>query len=163
MSRVDLLTLVGLGLTLEEYKASALEGLTPYYEEEALRFGCTQCGQCCARPGEIYLTESDALRISNYLRLSVKEFRKAWCVRDGVEWKMVVTEAKSCPFFVERRCTIHDVKPIQCRTYPFWPEIVGTRYGWEDEAAECEGINHPDGRLYVTEEVEELLVGLGAT
>lgn len=163
MADVNLLTLVGLGLTLEEYKEAVLDGEQPLYEAEPLRFGCTRCGQCCARPGDIYLTESDMLRISNFLRISTREFKQTWCVRDGYEWLMVVTKTQSCPFFRDDRCDIHAVKPIQCRTYPFWPEVVSTRHAWEEEAERCEGIGHAEGRLYAREEIEALLVGLGST
>lgn len=30
--------------------------------------------------------------------------------------------------------------PMQCRTYPFWPEPLTSRHDWEAEALRCEGI-----------------------
>jgi Fe-S-cluster containining protein len=45
-----------------------------------------------------------------------------------------------CVFLGEgRRCRIYAVRPAQCRTYPFWPELE-TRQAWRDEARRCEGI-----------------------
>ena len=32
------------------------------------------------------------------------------------------------------QCSIYDVRPIQCRTYPFWPSILKNKQTWEDEA-----------------------------
>jgi hypothetical protein len=39
------------------------------------------------------------------------------------------------------KCRIYSVRPVQCRTYPWWPEIVETQAGWCYEAKRCEGIN----------------------
>jgi uncharacterized protein len=36
---------------------------------------------------------------------------------------------------------VHSVKPVQCRTYPFWPELVEHRDVWDYEAKKCPGIN----------------------
>jgi len=32
------------------------------------------------------------------------------------------------------QCSIYDVRPIQCRTYPFWPSILKNKQTWEEEA-----------------------------
>jgi hypothetical protein len=32
------------------------------------------------------------------------------------------------------------VKPVQCRLYPFWPELVENRANWEAERTMCPGI-----------------------
>ena len=157
---INQLTIVGLDLTIEEYKKSVLDGYQPYYERKQLCFECTQCGKCCDRPGDIYLTPSDIYRISAHLKMEVEPFKRTLCVKQGHEWVMKVTQKKACPFFQKDRCTIHAVKPIQCRTYPFWPEYVGDKDAWLDEAQECEGIGR--GRAYSAEEVEALLVGIGA-
>lgn len=158
---INLLTLVGYDITLEEYRENVLDGYPPYYELEPLRFECTKCGKCCSRPGEIFMTPSDVYRIANHLKMEPDVFRKTLCARSGHEWIMKVTRRKACPFFVDDKCTIHSVKPIQCRTYPFWPEVVGTRAAWEAEVEDCEGIGR--GREWTPDEIEALLVGLDAT
>ena len=39
-------------------------------------------------------------------------------------------------------CTVHSVRPLQCSTYPYWPELIDP-LAWEMEALRtCEGINH---------------------
>ena len=48
---------------------------------------------------------------------------------------------KQCPFLGETGCVVHPVKPVQCRVYPFWPELVEYRDLWEEEARKCPGIN----------------------
>jgi len=32
------------------------------------------------------------------------------------------------------KCSIYEVRPVQCSTYPFWPSLVDRREDWEDEA-----------------------------
>jgi uncharacterized protein len=33
------------------------------------------------------------------------------------------------------------VRPRQCRTYPWWPELVEKKRDWTEEAQRCEGMN----------------------
>ena len=40
------------------------------------------------------------------------------------------------------QCSIYDVRPVQCRTYPFWPSLVGDQASWE-----CEGVLPDDTPL----------------
>ena len=46
---------------------------------------------------------------------------------------------------------VYPVRPLQCRTYPFWPEVLASRQAWQREARRCEGINRgravPAGRI----------------
>lgn len=32
------------------------------------------------------------------------------------------------------QCSVYPVRPVQCRTYPFWPSLVDARDDWEGEA-----------------------------
>jgi Fe-S-cluster containining protein len=45
-----------------------------------------------------------------------------------------------CIFLDEQmRCRIYKVRPLQCRTYPFWPELMNPK-AWRAERNRCEGI-----------------------
>jgi hypothetical protein len=47
-----------------------------------------------------------------------------------------------CVFLgANRQCTVYPVRPLQCRTYPFWPELTGNLKAWQAEAKRCEGID----------------------
>lgn len=40
---------------------------------------------------------------------------------------------------------MHDAKPLQCRTYPWWPDLMDAD-AWNGERLEtCEGLDHADG------------------
>lgn len=47
-----------------------------------------------------------------------------------------------CTFFdADRGCTIYEARPTQCRTFPFWPEVVNRKRSWDRAARDCEGMN----------------------
>lgn len=35
---------------------------------------------------------------------------------------------------------MYEARPTQCRTYPFWSNIVDSKESWNREARECPGI-----------------------
>jgi hypothetical protein len=45
----------------------------------------------------------------------------------------------ACVFLRDKKCSVYDARPTQCRTYPFWGETT-TPLGWLRESARCEGI-----------------------
>src|SRR5690606_10044312 len=90
------------------------------------RFECQPgCVNCCERPGEVYLTQEDLVRISAYLELSVEEFSEHYCEPDEEEGlRLSHPVAASCHFLIADGCRIHTVKPLQCKSFPFWPETI---------------------------------------
>jgi Fe-S-cluster containining protein len=117
----------------------------PFYMRQPLRFSCTQCGQCCATAGEyyVYLTDRESESIRAHLQLSSDWFRRRYLRRldDG---KLVLASGtgERCVFLgPDYRCRVYAARPTQCRTYPFWPEVVGSASAWKRESQRCEGIN----------------------
>ena len=159
---IDLLTILGLGLTLREYEEHVLGGDTPHYEQADLVFECTHCGKCCTRPGVVYLTHGDLDAMAGFGKTSAEEIKQTWLTEgDEADWMIEVLEGEVCPFLVEDMCVIHEVKPLQCQTYPFWPEVVGTASAWRHERDFCPGIGQ--GKAFGTDEVRRLLLGLERT
>ena len=119
--------------------------MQPFYLRQTLRFSCTQCGQCCATAGDyyVYLTDEESERIRTHLQLSRSWFRRRYLQRieDG-EQVLVSGPDERCIFLnADGKCRVYAVRPVQCRTYPFWPELVGTAAAWNREARRCEGIS----------------------
>jgi uncharacterized protein len=108
-------------------------------------FSCQRCSDCCRiDPGTIMLTKKDAERIAAHLKMTLKDFLKECCynIKTGSK-KLVSIKEKSnydCLFW-EKGCKIYSVRPIQCRTYPFWPSIVASRYAWNSETKRCPGMD----------------------
>lgn len=122
--------------------------MKPFFESHALHFSCTRCGRCCATPGDyfVFLTGDEAERIRVHRGLSSAWFRRRYLRRleDG---RLVLVSGASdrCIFLdAQARCGIYPVRPLQCRTYPFWPELVGNRRAWHGEKRRCEGIDRGD-------------------
>ena len=52
------------------------------------------------------------------------------------------------------RRVIHEDKPRQCVTFPFWGRIVATKSAWDDAARTCPGMG--EGPLFSDGEVATL-------
>jgi len=116
----------------------------PFYETQPLHFSCTRCGGCCETPGDYFVFTSvdEAERIRAYRGLSTGWFRRRYLRRLG-DGQLVLAAGshQRCIFLdAERRCSVYPVRPLQCRTYPYWPEIVASGRAWRREGRRCEGI-----------------------
>ena len=131
----------------------------PYYRRQPLRFECTGCGACCSGGDDLYvfLDEAEARRICSYLGLSWGWFRRRYLAHhpDG-DLVLSMEDDGDCVFLGDGgRCRIYPVRPVQCATYPFWPEVVTTAKGWRREAARCEGMGR--GAVIPLAEIEARL------
>ncbi len=106
------------------------------------RFRCQKgCSQCCEVKGFVYLTESDVLQAAQYLGLSPEEFEARYLYRTRHTRRLRKPgNGRQCHFLVNGRCSIHAVKPVQCRLFPFWPELVEDRRAWAKTGKWCPGI-----------------------
>jgi Fe-S-cluster containining protein len=105
------------------------------------RFECQPgCINCCTQSGHVYLTEEDIDRISAYLNLDRAVFEQRYVYRTKNRVRLTIPRTHWCHFLTPTGCTIHAVKPIQCRTFPYWPEHVSNRSSWKDLREYCPGI-----------------------
>lgn len=106
-----------------------------------MRFTCQRgCVKCCERRGYIYLSEDDVTRIAKYLKMTQKAFEAEYVVRFRHVIRFKKPLDAQCHFLTSEGCGIHEVKPTQCRLFPFWPELVEDRTAWNDAGTECPGI-----------------------
>ncbi len=111
----------------------------------ALRFQCQPgCTNCCTQQGFVYLTETDLLRIAEYVGLSAAEFEQRYVYRTKRRLRLRVPRQSQCHFLLDNGCSIHAVKPAQCRIFPYWPELVDDKREWKKAAAFCPGIGKGD-------------------
>lgn len=110
-----------------------------------IRFECTGCGMCCTGTNDsnyIEVSPDEQEDIRHYLKLSRQWFRRRYLVKIAEEMEgLTITENNHCIFLKNNACSIYPVRPQQCRTYPFWPEIVQSRASWNREKKLCEGID----------------------
>ena len=131
-----------------------------WYEKDGLRFRCTQCGACCRRPGTVHLTRAEGDRIAERIvglgATADTLAGEMWLESADGSLVIDVPDDAACPLLGAAGCTVHDIKPMQCATYPFWPEIVRSRRAWRDEKPWCEGIRD-DGDVYDRAAIADLL------
>lgn len=106
--------------------------MIPIKTTDRFPFRCRQCGACCRRVRESVPLESlDVFRLAKFFRDSGA---KIWSIDDVLAeyaepvllhesgylafMLKTVGEDDACIFLKDNRCTIHDVNPRACRTYP---------------------------------------------
>ena len=108
---------------------------------DGLRFQCTQCGNCCTGPpGAVWFADDEAEVMAQMCNLGVKAFLKKYARRIGKRWSLKEHKTRhgyDC-IFLDRRtapgraiCSLYEARPMQCRTWPFWPENLESPEAWE--------------------------------
>ena len=108
---------------------------------DGVRFTCQPgCTACCDQKGWVYLTESDVIQAAEFTGLSPDEFEARYIYRTRNQIRLRKPPGKQCHFLTGDGCSIHPAKPTQCRTFPYWPELVESRAAWSRTAGYCPGI-----------------------
>lgn len=133
---------------------------------EGLRFECTQCGNCCGgSPGYVWLTVDDMEKIADYLHLPFNDFTKTYVRRIGNRFSLTETFNYDCTFLTRDHngkagCKIYPVRPMQCRTWPFWDDNLRSPATWQRATettgggAGCPGMCNADAPRYDLAHIE---------
>jgi uncharacterized protein len=131
----------------------------PFYRG-GLRFACHQCGHCCTgEPGYVYVDERESRALADWLGLDVAVFYQT-CLRRVPSGLSLLERADGSCVFYDGGCTVYGARPKQCRTYPFWPDVLGSERRWNEEARRCPGIG--EGPLFDVVSIEALLRSEGS-
>jgi Fe-S-cluster containining protein len=112
---------------------------------EGVRFECTGSGKCCTSHGEfgfVFLSLEDRQRFAKYLKISTAEFTKKYCEKsdEGI-WRLKEDAGNpDCMFLKGKSCGVYEARPTQCRTWPFWPEVMSAKAWAKDVKAFCPGV-----------------------
>ncbi len=93
-------------------------------QNQEFSFDCTKCGKCCTGRGNVYFSIQDMQNLKKFLNLNLEEWKffvsKVFSFRrNGYFIHKTYTK---CYFLDEnKKCTIYPIRPLQCRTFPFWP------------------------------------------
>ena len=68
------------------------------------------------------------------------DFEKRYVFRTKNLRRLRVPRHAQCEFLKADGCSVHEAKPTQCRTFPYWPELVGNKKNLRSTAAWCPGI-----------------------
>ncbi|MCC7144945.1 MAG: YkgJ family cysteine cluster protein [Phycisphaeraceae bacterium] len=134
---------------------------------QGLRFTCTQCGNCCTGPeGYVWYTDEEELAMAERLKVSREQFRTRYAHQVEGHWSLMEKfspdgSGYDCVFLQRteegrRICQIYDVRPTQCRTWPFWPENLKSPAAWRSAGRRCPGMiagMEGVGKLYPVEQI----------
>ena len=171
---IDFAAAAGLTTSMKLDVIVPPEQTQPWYAD-GLQFTCTQCGNCCTGgPGYVWISRDEIDRLATYLKLSAKEVIHRYCRRLGARYSL--NERRNaqgnydCIFLKEeqvkrgagdeqvvhtkRTCQIYPVRPLQCRTWPFWDGLLQSPEHWERATRRCPGMN--EGKQYAREQIEAL-------
>ncbi len=121
---------------------------------EGLKFACTGCGDCCTgAPGYVWVNKAEIAALAGAIGIDVAEFERRYVRKVGIRKSLIEWGNGDCIFFhgESRTCQVYDVRPRQCRTWPFWPSNLVSPATWADTAECCPGCNR--GRLVSQEEI----------
>ena len=105
---------------------------------------CDSCGgKCCTgESGYIWLNADEMVNLADFLNISVDELKLKFLQKFGYKFSIKETkidDGYACVFFdqISKKCQIYDVRPTQCRTFPFWNHFQNNLKELEKE---CVGV-----------------------
>lgn len=110
------------------------------------------CTQCCA-DGWIKLSQHDVHGLAEATGLNEGAFWEKYVeVSEGTD-VLKMRDSGRCPFVTAEGCVVYPARPVQCKTFPLWPEYVRDLERWKMAAARCPGVGK--GKLHTKEEIEQ--------
>lgn len=105
-------------------------------------FECTKCGKCCFGPGKVYFAKKDLKLIQNYFKIQDQDwenFKKKFI--DLEENQLYIHQPKDKCFFLNKnnQCSIYPIRPLQCKSFPFWPSNFSCIQNLQNLIRECPG------------------------
>lgn len=107
--------------------------------------GCREClGNCCiGESGYIWVTPKEIENIAKFLNISIDEVKISYL--DKIKYRFSIKEIEmdennfACIFFDinKRGCKIYEVRPTQCKSFPFWDYFKDKK---EEVKKECPAI-----------------------
>lgn len=109
---------------------------------------CEACqGRCCTgESGSIFATKKEFEAMAIFLDLTPDDFKRDYLVKVNNRYSLSeirYNESHDCIFYNRETngCKIYDVRPAQCRTFPFWNYFKSYPQELKDE---CPGVTFDD-------------------
>jgi len=129
----------------------------PFYAS-GLKFSCKRCSSCCRYDsGYVFLSEKDLKKLTDRLDMDKDRFVGKYCrwvtgTRGTESLSLREKPNKDCVFW-DSGCSVYNVRPLQCSSFPFWPSILSSPGGWKIAATACPGMN--TGKLHSQRAIEK--------
>ena len=110
---------------------------------------------CCHKRGDIgfvYVNYSERRVLAKQLGLSVRAFTREYTVSEDDGARVLKFSDNRCIFLEDAACKVHEAKPTQCRTWPFWRETLASKEAYKNEVLDfCLGSHK--GKKVCAEEI----------
>lgn len=121
---------------------------------KGLSFSCSMCGNCCSgSSGSVRFSDPEAEAMAAQVNMKTDDFYKKYTRRQGrgsrtyyeLKEERQDDGSMDCVFLDRAKipgkaiCSINTAKPSQCKTWPFWPEVLETEKSWNDAKKGSEG------------------------
>jgi hypothetical protein len=107
-----------------------------------MRFQCQPgCIRCCEAKGFVYVTHDDIGRLAEHVGITRTEFKRRYLCGTAPLLRFRKQRHKQCPFLLSNGCSVHAVKPLQCSSFPYWPELLAKASERREVAEYCPGLN----------------------
>jgi Fe-S-cluster containining protein len=126
---------------------------------KGVRFQCQGSGKCCTSHGEfgfVFMTPEDRKRMARHLGMTTSAFVRKHCEKTNGAWHLIEDPKNpDCRFLKGKSCGVYEGRPTQCRTWPFWPEVMSAK-SWKKEVVSfCPGVGK--GPLISAKKIQEQL------
>ena len=88
-------------------------------EDDIKEFECQRCGNCCRGDGIVRVTPEEVRAIAEFLNIPVQECYNRYTIQVHDGYWLKDKPNKDCIFLEGNLCSIHPVKPRQCRDFPW--------------------------------------------
>jgi Fe-S-cluster containining protein len=128
---------------------------SPWYRD-GLDFECQRCRSCCrGEPGFVWVTAWEVAALAAALGATDSDFRRTCCREVAGRISLRERPDGDCVLLGPEGCLAYEARPVQCRTFPFWPEHLGRPADWSRLGRECPGVNQ--GRRHSLREIRGAL------
>jgi Fe-S-cluster containining protein len=102
----------------------------------------------------VWVSQEEIEQLAGFRGESIDEFCIKFVRQVGDRYSLIERPGGDCIFWdAKKGCTVYPARPVQCRTWPFWPENVETPEDWTRVRQVCPGSGR--GRLYSAQEIIE--------
>lgn len=93
--------------------------------------------------------------LADHLGLDVQDFGRKYLRRYQGKYSLTEKTNGHCVFYRNGGCSVYQLRPTQCRTFPFWPENMASEESWNELARTCRGVHQ--GPTHSQSEIDEAL------
>jgi Fe-S-cluster containining protein len=108
----------------------------------AFVFNCHRCGHCCrVGHGRVWIEETEIEALAAACGSSPAAFTARQVMEVSGRLSLREKPDGCCTLLEDgNRCTVYAARPAQCRTFPYWPEILADAGALERASGYCPGI-----------------------